>query len=75
MSGFDIRLLFTLAPRDSTLQYKRCVHFEITFLASPLPVHKYDEKDSVNSVKLSLKSHPEWVTLYIKMMKKTVLLP
>ena len=26
MSGFDIRLVFTLAPRDSTLQYKRCVH-------------------------------------------------
>ena len=27
MSSFDIRLVFTLAPRDSTLQYKRCVHF------------------------------------------------
>ena len=27
MSGFDIRLVFTLPPRDSTLQYKRCVHF------------------------------------------------
>ena len=27
MSGFDIRLVFTLAPRDSTLLYKRCVHF------------------------------------------------
>ena len=27
MSGFYIRLVFTLAPRDSTLQYKRCVHF------------------------------------------------
>ena len=26
MSGFDIRLVFTLPPRDSTLQYKRCVH-------------------------------------------------
>ena len=26
-SGFDIRLVFTLPPRDSTLQYKRCVHF------------------------------------------------
>ena len=25
-SGFDIRLVFTLPPRDSTLQYKRCVH-------------------------------------------------
>jgi len=23
---FDIRLVFTLPPRDSTLQYKRCVH-------------------------------------------------
>ena len=27
MSGFDIRLVFTLPPSDSTLQYKRCVHF------------------------------------------------
>ena len=25
ISGFDIRLVFTLPPRDSTLQYKRCV--------------------------------------------------
>ena len=27
------RLVFTLPPRDSTLQYKRCVHLEINFLA------------------------------------------
>ena len=27
ISGFDICLVFTLPPRDSTLQYKRCVHF------------------------------------------------
>ena len=26
MSGFGIRLVFTLPPRDSTLQYKRCKH-------------------------------------------------
>ena len=26
MLGCDIRLMFTLPPRDSTLQYKRCVH-------------------------------------------------
>ena len=26
MSGCDIRLVFTLPPRDSTLQYTRCVH-------------------------------------------------
>ena len=25
MSGCDTRLVFTLPPRDSTLQYKRCV--------------------------------------------------
>ena len=25
-SGYDIRLVFTLPPKDSTLQYKRCVH-------------------------------------------------
>ena len=27
MSSCNIRLVFTLPPRDSTLQYKRCVHF------------------------------------------------
>ena len=26
MSGCNIRLVFTFPPRDSTLQYKRCVH-------------------------------------------------
>ena len=26
MSGFDIRLVFTLPPSDITLQYKKCVH-------------------------------------------------
>ena len=26
MSGVDIRPVFTLPPRDSTLQFKRCVH-------------------------------------------------
>ena len=26
MSGFKICLVFTLPPRDSTLQYKRCIH-------------------------------------------------
>ena len=26
MLGCDIRLVFTLPPRDSTLQYRRCVH-------------------------------------------------
>ena len=31
MSGFDIRPVFTLPPRDSTLQYKRCVHLGNNF--------------------------------------------
>ena len=26
MSGFDIRLVFSLPPSDSTLQYKKCMH-------------------------------------------------
>ena len=26
MSGFDIRLVFTFPPKDSTLQYKKSVH-------------------------------------------------
>ena len=33
MSGFDIRLVFTLAPRDSTLQTKDVYTSEMTFLA------------------------------------------
>ena len=32
MSGFDIRLVLTLPPRDSTLQYKRCVHLWNNFI-------------------------------------------
>ncbi len=32
MSGYNIRLVFTLPPRDSTLQYKRCIHFWNNFL-------------------------------------------
>ena len=41
MSGCDIRLVFTLPPRDSTLQYKRCVQLwnnspYITPLVNPI---------------------------------------
>ena len=32
MSGCDIRLVFTLPPRDSTLQYKRSVHLLNNYL-------------------------------------------
>ena len=32
-SGFDIHLVFTLPPKDSTLQYKNAYISEITFLA------------------------------------------
>ena len=31
MSGCDIRLVFTFPPKDSTLQYKKCVHFGNSF--------------------------------------------
>ena len=31
MSRIDIRLVFTLTPRDSALQYKRCVHLWNSF--------------------------------------------
>ena len=34
LSGFNIRLVFTLPPRDSTLQYKRCVHLWINFFCT-----------------------------------------
>ena len=27
MSGCDIRLVFTFSPKDSVLQYKKCVRF------------------------------------------------
>jgi len=32
MSGFNIRLVFTLPPSDSTLQYKRCVHLWVSIV-------------------------------------------
>ena len=31
MSGFDICLMFTLPPRDSILQYKKCIHLSNNF--------------------------------------------
>ena len=39
MSGFDIRLVFTLPPRDSTLKYRRCVHFWNNFPCITSLVH------------------------------------
>ena len=36
MSGCDIRLVFTLPPRDSTLQYKYCVQLRIITSTVPL---------------------------------------
>ena len=33
ISGFYIRLVFTLPPRESKLQYKICVHFRNNFPA------------------------------------------
>ena len=40
VSGCDIRLVFTLPPRDSTLQYKRCVQLWNNFpYITPLTVH------------------------------------
>ena len=32
MSGCNIRLVITFPPKDSTLQYKKCVHFLNNFL-------------------------------------------
>jgi len=62
MSGFDIRLVFTLAPRDSTLQYKRCVHFwnNFPYITSLIQLKKQliSEKPSLNmgNNKMSKKS-------------------
>ena len=42
MSGWDIRLVFTLLPRDSTLQYKSCVHLWNNFpCIKPLHTHRF----------------------------------
>ena len=61
MSGFDIRLMFTLPPRDSPLQYKRCVHLWnnfpcITTFVEPLSlVHwfKMKRNDSTQSLTIA----------------------
>ena len=51
MSGFDIRLVFLLVPRDSTLQYKRCVHFWNNFPCIPsLPARYYTDIESLFSL-------------------------
>ena len=47
MSGFHIRLVFTLPPRDSTLQYKICVHLWNNFpcfltMQGTKDVHSWD---------------------------------
>ena len=48
MSGCDIRLVFTLLPRDSTLQYKKCVQLWNNFpYITPLT---YMKSDRVNLV-------------------------
>ena len=39
MLGFHIRLVFTLPPRDKTLQYKNAYISEITFFALNLEVN------------------------------------
>jgi len=51
MSGFDIRLVFTLAPRDSTLQYKRCEHFWNNFPCITSLVSSFEK---ITSSKLSI---------------------
>ena len=43
MSDFDIHLVFTLPPRDSALQYKRCVHLWNNFpCITTLQIHIHD---------------------------------
>ena len=54
MSGFDIRLVFTLPPRDSTLQYKRCVHLWndfscITTLVNPIYLSIFLKENNNNN--------------------------
>ena len=60
MSGCNIRLVFTLAPRDSTLQYKRWIYFWnnfpcITFLSKYyllgmlLPINEYSVHFTLHS--------------------------
>ena len=50
MSGCNIRLVFTLPPRDSTQQYKRCVHFWNNFLCITslfLPIRRLGSQSEV----------------------------
>ena len=49
MSGFDIRLVFTLPPRDSTLQYKTCVLFYNNFPCIIILVITLFYVDALNS--------------------------
>ena len=68
MSGFDIRLVFTLPPRDSTLQYKRFVHVWNNFpCITSLLVTIYFDK-----IALKMKWHILWVCPKIPLLKKTV---
>jgi len=58
MSGCNICLVFTLPPRDSTLQYKRCVHFwnnfpcikSLIFILVVNPLNSLEENNSFASL-------------------------
>ena len=63
MSGFDIRLVFTLPPSDSTLQYKRCVHLVIKCLF-------YDNRRGLYSVHSCLSNHETNISKSLKQSKR-----
>ena len=66
MSGCDIRLVFTFPPKDSTLQYKKCVHLwnnfpSISTLINSIKINQIKSNRKTNLISLrQLKSAADY---------------
>jgi len=70
MSGFDIRLVFTLPPSDSTYcSTKDAYTSEITFLVKILEIEK---STFVNQALSCLQGEPRRNTLTVSLMKERI---
>ena len=65
MSGFDIRLVFALAPRDSKLQYKRWVHLWNNFPCIVTLGWYISRKVSINMVDIYIYRYFSYYGWYI----------
>ena len=67
MSGCHIRLVFTLPPRDSTLQYKRCVHLWNYFpcIITLVVIKNIEDKLLHEMAQYGVESLPQTVKVYI----------